>query len=358
MIIAVHWAPAMTTRAHLSSFVPARPAVAGSVLALVVAVGAAAPASGVTGTVPPVTVVAGTGTAGYSGDGGPAGEATFSAIEDVAVDELGRTWVLDTYNNAVRRIERDGTVDTVVGPEAGLLFPFDLAVRDGRVVVADSYNQRVVEVADDGSLVVLAGTGTPGSGGDGGPATQAELRFPFGVDITPDGTVLVADTFNHRIRAIDRDGTIRTVLGDGTPGFSGDGGPASEARVDLPYDVAWSGGGSFAVADTRNHRVRVVARGTVTTVLGTGETGLADASTARASRVWSPSGVAARPDGTLVVADFRNDRVVQVRQDRLRVLAAGDDVAVRGGVAVSRDGRTVVWADTFAYRVSALRGLR
>jgi hypothetical protein len=286
---------------------------------------------------------------------GPALQATFSAVEDVAVDETGRTWVVDTYNNAVRRIERDGTVVTVVGPEAGLLFPFDIAVRGSRVVVADSYNQRVVEVRPDGSLAVLAGTGTPGYSGDGGPAHEAQLRFPFGVDIAPDGTVLVADTFNHRVREIGRDGTVRTVLGTGVGGFGGDGGPAAAAAVNLPYDVAWSGGRSFAVADTRNHRVRVVERGIVRTVLGTGEQGVLDAGSAAQSRVSSPSGVAARPDGTLVVADLGNDRVVEVRRDRLSVLAGGDDVAVRGGVAVSRDGRTVTWANTFTRTVSSLR---
>jgi len=318
--------------------------------AFVVPPAVAAPPSG-----PGPTVIAGTGAAGYTGDGGPAVDAGFSAVEDVAVDELGRTWVLDTYNNAVRRIETDGTVDTVVAPDAGLLFPFDIAVRGSRVVVADSYNQRVVELLPDGSLEVLAGTGVAGYAGDGGPAVQAQLRFPFGVDIAPDGSVLVADTFNHRVREVGRDGTIRTVLGTGERGFSGDGGAAVSAQVNLPYDVAWSGGRSFAVADTSNHRVRLVERGRVDTVLGTGETGLADTTSAEQSRVWSPSGVAARPNGTLVVADFRNDRVVEVRRDRLSVLASGDDVDIRGGVAISRDGRTVTWANTFARTVSVLR---
>lgn len=299
-----------------------------------------------------VRIAAGTGASGYTGDGGPATAATLSAVEDVALDERGRLWVLDTYNNAVRRVDVDGTIRTVVPPSAGLLFPFDIAVRGDRIVVADSYNQRIVEVDESGSLTTIAGTGVAGYSGEGGDATQAQLRFPFGVDLTPDGRVLVADTFNHRVREIDRDGTIRTVLGTGVAGYSGDGGPASAAQVNLPYDVAWAGGRRVAIADTQNHRVRLLDRGFVSTVLGTGETGLADTGTARTSRVWSPSGVAARPDGTLAVADFRNDRIVMVRRDRLDVLATGDDVAVRGGVSISRDGRTVAWADTFRNRVS------
>jgi hypothetical protein len=316
---------------------------------------------------PTITTVVGTGTAGYSGDGGPAIQAQISNAEDAAIDERGRIWVADTYNNVIRRVGRDGVIETVVKRDAGLLFPFDLAVRGDTVWIADSYNHRILRVDPNGSRTVVAGTGTPGFSGDNGPATQAQLRFPFGVDIARDGRVLIADTFNDRVRVVDPDGTIHTVAGTGVRGYDGEGLQGESSRLALPYDVTEGRAGTVVIADTLNHRIREVGRdGQLRTVAGTGVAGYSgDGGPALAAQVWSPSGVDARPNGDLVIADFRNARVRTVEQGRIDTLtgtgttaSTGDggpartaSVAIRGGVGVSTSGRQVVVVDTFQARV-------
>lgn len=310
----------------------------------------AAPAAAAPPAAPVISALAGTGESGYSGDGGPATSARTSAVEDVVLDRRGTTWIADTYNNAIRTVDRRGVITTFVGPEAGLNLPFDLALDPrGRLYVADTYNGRIVRFDAPGAAPVVLLDG---------------LRFPFGVDVTPDGRVLVADTFANRVVALERDGSLTTIADAGTP--------VDGLAVRIPYDVTASGD-AVLIADTGRHRVLEARDGVLTRVAGTGVAGFSgDDGPADAAQLWSPSGIDARPNGTFVVADFRNNRVrlVDVRNTITTVAgngtagSSGDGgpataatITIRGGVSLSQDGRTVALADTFASRVRSVQGV-
>jgi len=322
-----------------------------AVLAAAVAapVGLTATPAGAAPPAPLISALAGTGQSGYSGDGGLATSARTSAVEDVVRDRRGTTWIADTYNNAVRTVDSRGVITTFVGPEAGLNLPFDLALDPrGRLYVADTYNNRIVRFDAPGAAPVVLLDG---------------LRFPFGVDVTPDGRVLVADTFANRVVALELDGSLTTIADSSTP--------VEGVAVRIPYDVTASGD-AVLIADTGRHRVVQARDGVLTRVAGTGVAGFSgDAGPADAAQLWSPSGIDARPNGSFAVADFRNNRVrlVDVRGEITTIAgngtagSSGDggpataaSINIRGGVSLSEDGRTLVLADTFASRVRSVQG--
>ena len=172
-----------------------------------------------------VTVVAGTGDSGSSGDGGPATQAQLDRPSGVAVGDDDTVFVSDSANNKIRRVNPDGTIDTV------------------------------------------AGTGQPGFAGDGGQASDAQLDSPAGLAVTEDGAILVADAGNNRVRRISRGGTITTVAGIGSAGFAGDGGQAVDAQLSRPTAVAVAPDRTVLVADTANGRIRRLLRdGTIASV--------------------------------------------------------------------------------------------
>ncbi len=227
--------------------------------------------------------VAGTGVNGFSGDGGPAAEAALDLPSSVAFGPDGSLYVSDEGNGRIRRIAPDGTVSTFAGDgttgfsgdggpavEAALGLAGDTSGRptsflavdaDGRVFIADTLNQRVRRVDLDGIITTVAGNGTAGYAGDGGPAVDASLRFPVGVAVDGDGTLWIADRDNHAVRRVDPSGTITTAAGDGTPGFAGDGGPAAAARLREPHGLALDAAGNLYVADLGNGRIRVLWSG-------------------------------------------------------------------------------------------------
>ncbi|NHC14789.1 NHL domain-containing protein [Motilibacter deserti] len=314
-----------------------------------------------------IRTIAGTGAAGYTGDGAAGTQARISNAEGAVLDRHGRVWIADTYNNAIRRVELDGSITTVVPPAAGLLYPFGLALKGDNVYVADTYHHRVVKLDRRGRLSVVAGSGTAGYAGDGGRATAAQLRYPFGVDVAPDGRLLIADTFNNRVREVGNDGVIRTIAGSGARGAAGDGGTATEAQLALPYDVADAPGGATVIADTANNRVREVdAAGVIRTIAGTGVEGYnRDGIRATDAQLAAPSGVDVAGEHGLVIADYENNRVRLVQGGTIRTVA-GDGTAgsrgdggsaaaaainIRGGVSLDRRGRTLVVVDTWSAKV-------
>ncbi len=262
-----------------------------------------------------LTVVAGTGTQGFGGDGGLATAALLDSPEAVALNGAGDLFVADTHNHCVRRVDAvTGLISTVV--QTGL--PVALAMdATGRLVVADAGTHRVIRVdLTNGTSTVLAGSGVQGYSGDGGLATAAAIDTPWGLAFDGAGDLFLADAHNHRVRRVDAGtGVITTVAGVGVAGFSGDGVGASAAALALPRGLVVDGAGNLFVADSGNHRIRRVDRvtGMISSVAGVGVQGFAgDGGAAVAAEVASPRGVALSGDGLVTLADRGNGRLRQV----------------------------------------------
>lgn len=206
-----------------------------------------------------ITTVAGSGASGYAGDGRPAWGATLSSPSGLAFDRFGNLYIADSGNARIRRVRAGtGVIETIAGTgswgfsgdggpalQAEFAQPLALALDfDGNLLVADSSNDRVRRIDLKTSIVsTLAGNGTEASSGDGGPATLAAVSFPVALAVDPGGNVFVAENEGHRVRRIDRaTGTIATVAGTGEPGFSGDGGPGPAARLYRPRGLAFDPG--------------------------------------------------------------------------------------------------------------------
>ena len=191
---------------------------------------------------------------------------------------------------------------------------------DGSVLIADTGNSRIRRIAPDGTITTVAGRGD-GLSGDGGPAADALLSLPTDVAATPDGGYLIADAGNDRIRKVSATGIITTIAGSGQ-GFLGDGGPAVAAKLDTPRELALETDGGILVADAGNDRVRRIAPdGVITTVAGGGTGG--DGGAATAARLDEPSGVAATPGGGFLIADTGDARIRRVAPDGVITTLAG-----------------------------------
>ena len=272
-----------------------------------------------------ISTVAGTGT--RAGDGGPATGAQLHAPSGVFVDAAGNLFIADGSNNRIRKVDPAGTISTVAGtgtagfsgdggPATGaqLNAPFGVFVdAAGNLFIADAGNSRIRKVDPAGTISTVAGTGTAGFSGDGGPATGAQLNHSVGVFVDAAGNLFIADGSNNRIRQVDPAGTISTVAGTGVTGFSGDGGPATGAQFHSPSGVFVDAAGNLFIADGGNHRIRKVApAGTISTVAGTGVGGVSgDGGTATGAQL-SPFGVFVDAAGNLFIADRSNNRIRKV----------------------------------------------
>ncbi len=218
---------------------------------------------------PVISTLAGTGVAGYTGDGGPAQSAELDLPYGVSVDTSGNVYIADTGNSVIRKVDSSGKITTSAGngtkgyngdgqpaTSAALYSPCRaVADRSGNVYIADYYNNRIRRVATSGMITTVAGTGTQGYNGDGIPATAAQLSFPAAVAVDTAGNIYIADAWNNRIRKVDTSGTITTIAGTGTSGFSGDGGPPISAELSFPEDVAVDTAGHVYIADHNNLRI-------------------------------------------------------------------------------------------------------
>ena len=298
-----------------------------------------------------ITTIAGKGTAGFSSDDTTtATDAMMTFPTSVAYDSSGNLFIVDTNTNTIRKVTTDGKISRVAGigissgyseaddynpdgdadsdgvinsedsyytaaeaPDALLNYPIGIAVAsDGTIYIADTKNHRIRKVDSSTSYVTtFAGTGTAGWSGDGGKATEAKLNYPMGLAFDSAGNLYVCDTFNHRIRRIAADGTISTVAGRGTPGFSGDNGTATAARLFYPKGVSFGPDGKLYIADTFNSRIRVVAAdGAISTIAGNGRYGgNGDGGDSRYAELRFPNAVAVASDGKIYISDTQNNKI-------------------------------------------------
>jgi YD repeat-containing protein len=297
-----------------------------------------------------ISTVAGGGS--KTSDGIPATDASIYLVWDVSVDIHGNLYIAE--GNRIRKVTPDGVIHTVVGsgrggycgddgPAAGacLADPQGIFVdREGFIYIADTFNHRVRMVTPDGMIYTVAGTGQEGFFGDGGPATGARLDHPSGVCVDRWGNIYIADRDNHRIRKVSPDGVITTYAGTGSPGIESEGGPAREAQLDSPVDVAVDSQGDLYIAnrgdyqEKRHFYVRVVrSDGTMETLAGTsdgwGYNG--DGLPAKEAFLYWPSGLDVGPGGRLYVADTYNNRI-------RRVTLGGSSLRSQQGLVFAEEG--------------------
>ena len=259
------------------------------------------------------------------GDGGPASSAQLVCPTDLAFDSRGRLLIVDHGHNRIRRVDADGTIETIVGAasppvsnggdfagdggaavDSHLNSPtrivFDSA---GNLYISDRDNDRVRKVAPDDTITTFAGNGNSTFGGDGGPAVDAGFDYPLQLAVAPNGDVYIADDNHNRIRKVSPTGIISTVIGDGTFGSAGDGGPASKAQVDDPQGVVLDASGNLYVSEYGGNRIRRIDRsGIVTTIAGTGEEGLEGlGGPAIDAQIPQPGKLTIGPDGALYIED-------------------------------------------------------
>jgi len=291
-----------------------------------------------------IATVAGDGSFGFSGDGGPALNASFSSIQDVAIASDGGLYVVDTTNSAVRKIWPDGTITTIVGgprfrdesgdPRGALLFyPNSVRLdRQGRLLIADTFNHVVRRIGDDGKITTIIGRGgLAGEGPEGAPAREA--RFFRIRDIVEDssGVYYFSDWANHRVSSLSLDGRIRTFAGIGDSGFSGDGGPARSARISFPRGLAIDADDNVYVATGSAIR-RIDRQGIIRTMAGTGDSGFnGDGGLATESQLRGARGLAFTLGGELLIADANNHRIRKVDAAGIITTIAGTGEAAHSG---------------------------
>ncbi|MFN0085449.1 MAG: Ig-like domain-containing protein [Blastocatellia bacterium] len=276
-----------------------------------------------------ITTVAGTGLAGFEGDGGPATAARLNFPSRPAVDGSGNLYIADYSNHRIRKVTAaTGVITTIAGDGNGrfggdggpaigasLNGPESCAIgRDGNLYIADYLNHRVRKVTlNDGKISTVAGTGIAGFSGDGGPATLAALSLPSDVAFDSAGDLYIAAAGNNRIRQIAmNDGRITTVAGSGLTAYDGENRPATSAGIGNPFGVAVDGAGNIYLSDRTNNRIRRVNASdrTVVTIAGGGLTGFSpDGSGAIGARLALPTGVAVDPMGRAFFADSTNGRI-------------------------------------------------
>jgi sugar lactone lactonase YvrE len=275
-----------------------------------------------------ISTIAGNGTLGYSGDGGQATVAELNLPTSLAFDASGNLYIGDLGNYCVRKITTAGIISTFAGTGTGgysgdggqataakLNQPSGIACDAfGNIYIADDFNYRVRKVTTSGIITTIAGNGTTGFSGDGGQATAAELGLPGEVAFDASGNLYIVDSGNNRIRKVTTTGIISTIVGNGTGGFSGDGGSATAAELHTPYGLTVDAGGNLYIADGQNNRIRkVTTTGIISTIVGNGTGGFSgDGAAATAAELSLPVDVAINITGNLYISDIGNSRIRNV----------------------------------------------
>ncbi len=307
-----------------------------------------------------ITTFAGTGSPGYSGDNRSATQAQLNQPNGLSFDNAGNLYIADTANNVVRRVNASGTITTVAGAgtlgntgdggpatSATLFNPTDVVVdRNGNLYIADSGNNRIRIVNAAGTISNYAGdaTGLPGFSGDNGPARSAQFDTPLALAIDDNGTLYVSDYFNNRIRKIVP-GTIivTTYAGTGTGGYGGDGGPAVQAQLHLPAGISLDRQGNLYVADLLNERVRVIgANGFIKTIAGSGVQGDDGAyGPAKEALLSSPRDVAVDVQGSVYFSDQDNNSVRRLVAESVSVRTIVNAASLQAGWVAPGEAVTI-----------------
>ena len=287
-----------------------------------------------------IKTVAGTGQQGYTGDSGLATDAEIYYSRGLVFDNSGNLYIADTGNSVIRKVDINGTITTVAGngqngysgdggpaTVAELRFPYSVAVdNDGNIYIADTSNHRIRKVDTNGIITTVAGTGYPGYSGDGSPATQAELHTPTRISLDNAGNIYICDRLNNRVRKVDPNGIITTIAGNGQQGYSGDGGPAIAAQLNQPVAIAVNDAGDIYVAD--NARIRKVdTSGLITTIAGNGIEGYSgDGGPATDAQFDFMSGMALDRIGNIYISEWHTfaSRIRKVDTNGIITTAIGN----------------------------------
>ncbi|WP_158849381.1 T9SS type A sorting domain-containing protein [Algibacter sp. L1A34] len=304
-----------------------------------------------------VSTIAGDGSQGYSGDGGPATSAVTNFPSDVVIDNSGNIYFSEITNCVVRKIATDGTITTVAGVVgncsfdgdggpanvAKLDFPSGLGVdANGNLYISDRNNHRIRKVATNGIITTVAGNGTDGDSGDGGQATAANLDTPTDVAVDATGNIYISDWYNHKIRKINTSGVISTYAGTGDSGFSGDNGLATAAKLKSPDGIAVDADGNVYFSDRSNDRIRKISTsGIITTVAGKGGFNAfsGDGGQATDAEFNDPNGIALDATGNIYVVDRDNHRVRKIGTDGIINTIVGTGTTGYSGGGYNGDGQ-------------------
>ncbi len=281
-------------------------------------------------------------------------EIEISLVDGIAVDKKGNIYIARRDNNVISRVDTNGNMTRFAGTgesgfsgdggkatEATLKLPAGLAFdKNGNLYIADRNNHRVRKVDTRGNITTIAGNGVAGFSGDGGEATKAQINLPSGVVVDEDGNVFISDRSNQRIRVVNNKGLISTYAGNGIDGFKGDSGPATQAQLSKPFGIALDKKGNLYIADRGSNRVRKVSpQGIITTVAGDGGFFfMGDNGPAYRASIAGPTGVVVDDKGTLYIADRNNNRVRSVdAQGMIRTVAGTGHQDYNGDAEVARD---------------------
>jgi len=287
-----------------------------------------------------ITTVAGTGIAGYNGDGGMADTTTFNNPYAVAFDATGNLYIADTYNNLIRKLSSTGIITTIAGDGtsgfggdggqatlASLNAPYSICIdAAGNLYITDQGNNRIRKVNTSGIITTVAGNGTASFSGDGGLATAAAINVPDGVAVDVSGNIYIADQNNNRIRKVNTSGIISTVVGTGAATYGGDGGLATAAQISSPSEIIFDGTGNMYISDSYNNCIRKVnTSGIISTIAGIGTNAFSgDGGLATAAEMWSPIGMVFDASGNMYIGDSGNNRVRMINTSGIISTFAGN----------------------------------
>ncbi len=277
-----------------------------------------------------ITTIAGTGTAGYEGDGGLAISAKLDLPAQICTDKAGEIYFADAFNHVIRKITPSGTIVTVAGKgtpgfsgdngpalDAEMKVPCGIAIDTfGNIYVSDGGNHRVRRIDKvTGIITTFAGTGTAGSDGDWGSATTAKIDGPSGLALDADGNLYISDYSSCNVRKVSAaTGIITKIAGTGVPGYSGNGAPAIDAQLSGPFDVFVHTNGDIYISDHWNHVIRKVnGAGIISTVAGCSVGGYyGDGDVATDAKLYTQEGLFIDASGSIYIADYRNGSIRKV----------------------------------------------